>query len=56
LQDYEIVLEIPVEATDISFGVLLYGNGSVWLSQPRIETVPSYVLLGAACRRLKESQ
>jgi hypothetical protein len=42
-QDYEIVLEIPVEATDISFGVLLYGSGGVWLSHPRIETVPSYV-------------
>jgi hypothetical protein len=42
-QDYDVVLEIPLEATHISFGVLLYGSGSVWLSHPRFETVPSYV-------------
>jgi hypothetical protein len=42
-QDCEIVLEIPPEATDISFGVLLSGSGAVWLSHPRFETVPSYI-------------
>ena len=41
--DYEIVLEIPLEATDISFGVLLNGTGVVRMSHPRLETVPSYV-------------
>ena len=42
-RDYEIVLEIAPEATDISFGVLLSGSGAVWLSHPRFETVPSHV-------------
>lgn len=38
-QDYEIVLEVPAEATDISFGVLLSGAGAVWLSHPVFEFV-----------------
>ena len=29
-QDYEIVLQLPLEATDVSFGVLLSGSGAVW--------------------------
>jgi hypothetical protein len=42
-QDYEIVLDVPSQATDISFGVLLNGSGSVWLSRVRFETVGYYV-------------
>jgi hypothetical protein len=42
-QDCEVVLEVPLTATDISFGLLLSGPGAVWLSHPRFETVPSYV-------------
>jgi hypothetical protein len=42
-QDCEVVLEVPLTATDISFGILLSGPGAVWLSHPRFETVPSYV-------------
>lgn len=42
-QDYAIVLEVPAEATDISFGVLLSGSGAVWLSHPAFEPVQSYV-------------
>lgn len=42
-QDYEIVLKVPIEATDISFGILLKGSGSVWLSHPEFETVGSSV-------------
>jgi hypothetical protein len=41
--DYEIVLEVPPDATDISFGVLLSGIGAVWLTHPGFEIVPSYV-------------
>jgi hypothetical protein len=41
--NYEIVLEVPPDATDISFGVLLGGTGAVWLSHPGLETVQSYV-------------
>jgi hypothetical protein len=39
----EIVLEVPPEATDISFGVLLSGAGEVWLSHPVFEAVQSNV-------------
>lgn len=42
-REYQIVLDVPPEATVISFGVLLTGSGSVWLSHPRFDTVPSYV-------------
>jgi hypothetical protein len=34
---------IAPEATNISFGVLLSGSGTVWLSHPRFETVPAHV-------------
>jgi hypothetical protein len=38
-KDYEVVLDVPRDATDISFGVLLQGSGSVWLRHPQLETV-----------------
>jgi hypothetical protein len=36
---YEVVLDVPPKATDISFGVLLVGTGEVWLSDAKLETV-----------------
>lgn len=39
----EIVLNVPPEATDIAFGVLLSGAGEVWFSHPVFEAVPSSV-------------
>lgn len=36
---YEIVLDVPAEATDVSFGFFLVGAGALWMSDPKIETV-----------------
>jgi hypothetical protein len=38
-QRYEVVLDVPEDATGISFGILLTGAGEVWLSSTRFETV-----------------
>ena len=40
---YEVVLDVPKDATDIAFGVLLAGPGSVWLNSATFETVESDV-------------
>jgi hypothetical protein len=37
--DYDVVLDVPADATGISFGVLLSGAGQVWLNHVTIETV-----------------
>jgi hypothetical protein len=42
-QSYDIVLEVPSDATSISFGVLLTGPGSVWISNSSFEKVGSEV-------------
>jgi beta-lactamase regulating signal transducer with metallopeptidase domain len=38
-QDYSVVLNVPPDATDIAFGVLLEKSGTVWLSNIRFEIV-----------------
>jgi hypothetical protein len=38
-QRYEVVLEVPADATGISFGMLLDGAGEVWLSSTKFEIV-----------------
>lgn len=40
---YEIVLDVPMEATKIAFGVLLNGQGTVWVDEFRFEEVPRSV-------------
>ena len=42
-QRYEIVLDVPDTASGIGMGILLTGNGSVWLNGNRIEVVPQSV-------------
>lgn len=42
-QKYEIVLDVPDSSSNIAYGVLLEGNGSVWLSNLAIEVVGSDV-------------
>ena len=37
--DYDVVLDVPADATGISFGVLLSGAGQVWMNHVTIETV-----------------
>jgi hypothetical protein len=40
---YEVVLDVPQEATAICFGILLDGPGAVWLSGTRFEVVDTSV-------------
>ena len=38
-QDYEVILDVPQDATGIAFGVLLNKSGSVWLNSVKFESV-----------------
>jgi hypothetical protein len=38
-QRYEVVLDVPKDATSISFGVLLTGGGEVWLNSTKFDVV-----------------
>jgi hypothetical protein len=38
---YEIVLFVPLEATSISYGVLLDGTGQIWLKDVTLEIIDS---------------
>jgi hypothetical protein len=42
-QRYEVVLDVPIDATKIAFGALLVGGGNLWLNGARIEVVGSEV-------------
>jgi hypothetical protein len=47
----EIVLDVPAEAVDLAFGILLAGDGEVWLDDVKFEVVPlSVPVTGAATR------
>ena len=39
----EIVLDVPSEAKDMAFGILLSRNGEVWLDDLKFEVVPASV-------------
>lgn len=45
---YDVVLDVPQEATGIFFGVLLSGSGTVWISGAKFEIVGSDVPTTAA--------
>jgi hypothetical protein len=36
-QKYEVVLDVPQDATGIAFGILLKGSGTVWLNHAQLE-------------------
>jgi hypothetical protein len=38
-QDYEVILDVPQDATHIAFGILLSKSGSVWLNGVKFESV-----------------
>ena len=38
-QRYEVVLDVPKDATGISFGILLAGGGEVWLNSTKFDVV-----------------
>ena len=51
-QSYEVVLDVPADATGIFFGVLLSGSGSMWLNNVKLEPVGSDVAVtGKALQR-----
>jgi hypothetical protein len=40
---YDVVLDVAADAVDIAFGVLLTGNGEVWLDGVNVEVVDDSV-------------
>jgi hypothetical protein len=42
-QNYEVILDVPQDATGIAFGILLNKSGSVWLNSVKFESVGSDV-------------
>jgi hypothetical protein len=42
-QNYEVVLDVPEDATGIFFGILLSKTGSVWLNTANFEVVPTSI-------------
>ena len=36
---YEIVLDVPQQATNLAYGALLDGTGEIWISDLSFETV-----------------
>jgi hypothetical protein len=51
-QKYDVVLDVPQDATGIFFGVLLSGSGTVWLSDTKFEVVgPTVLTTGAQVQK-----
>lgn len=46
-KQYEVVLDVAEEASDVFFGVILAGNGTVWADDLALEEVPKSVPLTA---------
>jgi hypothetical protein len=42
-QRYQVVLDVPADASDIAFGFLLIGKGQLWVDGLRLEPVDSSV-------------
>jgi beta-lactamase regulating signal transducer with metallopeptidase domain len=42
-QNYQVVLDVPLDATGIAFGVLLSKSGTVWLNNVKFESVGTHV-------------
>lgn len=42
-QKYEIILDVPDNASNIAFGALLSGTGKIWFDDLKIEEVPGSV-------------
>jgi len=38
-KSYEVVLDVPKEATAVAFGVLLHGTGALWIDDVKLEPV-----------------
>lgn len=53
-QRYEIVLDVPETAVNVALGILLDGNGSVWLNSNKIEVVDKSVPTTSSLRPTAE--
>jgi AraC family transcriptional regulator len=42
-QRYDLVLDVPKNATYIAFGALLFGSGTIWIDDFELNTVDGYV-------------
>lgn len=51
---YEIVLDVPEESTNLSFGVLLNGTGKVWMDDFKFEIVDASTPLTATSKKKEE--
>jgi len=47
---YSVVLDIPEDATELAFGLLLAGGGTAWIDDVRLQTVDSSVPVTALPR------
>jgi len=48
---HDIVLDVPAEASNISFGILLDGTGTVWLTDMRFDVVDTSVPTTGTAKR-----
>jgi hypothetical protein len=54
---YEVVLDVPQNATSVSLGVLLNGTGTVWVSSAQFEIVgPDILPTNRTSRRVKPDE
>lgn len=47
---YAVVLDVPEDATELAFGLLLAGGGTAWIDDVRLQTVDSSVAVTALPR------
>jgi|SRR5579872_810163 len=50
-QKYEIVLDVPDNASNIAFGALLSGTGKIWFDDIKLEEVPGSVAATGSKRK-----
>jgi hypothetical protein len=42
-RNYEVILDVPQDATGVAFGILLSGTGEVWINSAKFEVVDSSI-------------
>jgi hypothetical protein len=53
-QNYQVVLDVPADASSISFGILLAGPGKVWLADVKLNVVgPNFPTTGMPIEKQK---
>jgi hypothetical protein len=54
-KSYEVVLDVPKEATGVAFGVLLSGTGALWIDDVKLEAVSLSVPVTSKTRDIPEN-